>query len=159
MGGEWKRSASQRLLDKAVRTESGCLIWTGQKTVDGYGRIGYRGRTSVSVHRVVFIEWVGPIPPGIQPDHLCHTRDVSCQGGADCPHRACIEPSHLELVSAVENTRRGRSFASINAAKNVCPEEHSYDEANSINYRGRRYCRTCTYRRTREYKARRRATA
>jgi len=157
MGAEWQLSPSERLLAKAVRNDVGCLIWTGYKTADGYGRMGYQGKTSVSVHRIAYLEWVEPIPLGMQPDHLCHTLDDSCTGGPACPHRACIEPTHLELVTPVENTRRGRSFSAINTTKTECPAGHKYDEGNTIYYGGRRYCRPCMYQRIREYKSRKRA--
>lgn len=157
MGAEWKCTPSQRLLARATPLESGCLLWTGFTNKDGYGCMGYRGRTSVLVHRVAYLEWVGPIADGMVVDHTCHTNDLGCPGGRACPHRPCIEPSHLELVTTLENTLRGRSFSVANAAKTECPQGHEYNDENTILYNGRRYCRPCTYRRTREYKAKKRA--
>lgn len=158
MGAEWKRTAKDRLLSKAQRADNGCLVWTGHRNRDGYGRMGYQGAKSISVHRVAYIEFVGEIPEGMQVDHLCHTNDNDCPGGV-CQHRACIEPTHLELVSAGENTLRGRSFAVANRSKKTCPQGHEYDDKNTIRYRKRRFCRTCTYQRTAAYKARKRASA
>jgi hypothetical protein len=40
----------------------------------------------------------------------------------------------------VENTRRSPLH---NAARAACPHGHAYDDANTIFYRGRRYCRAC----------------
>jgi hypothetical protein len=37
---------------------------------------------------------IGPIPEGLQLDHLCR-------------NRACINPAHLEPVTNLENLRRG----------------------------------------------------
>ena len=61
-----------------------------------------------------------------------------------------------------ENTRRGETTAAKNAAKTHCPQDHPYDEVNTIKYRDRRgsmtrLCRTCIYERTRTRKARQRA--
>lgn len=158
MGAERLVPPLERLLSKAVRAESGCLLWTGHLTRDGYGRMGYQGCSSVSVHRVAYLEQVGQIPAGMHIDHTCHTNDPSCGGGSTCIHRRCIELSHLECVLPGENARRGRSFATSNASKSNCPAGHPYDDANTIHMYGRRYCRACTYIRSRAYKARKRAT-
>lgn len=100
MGAERNVPAVERLLTKAIRAENGCLIWTGLLDESGYGRIGYQGKTSVGVHRVAYLEWVGLIPDEMQIDHVCHTRDTDCPGGTSCPHRACIEPTHAADVTA-----------------------------------------------------------
>lgn len=156
MGAEWLYTPSERLLAKSIRQDNGCLIWTGIKSRHGYGRMGYQGRNSAAVHRIAYLEWVGEIPAGMTVDHTCHTNDLSCTGGVLCPHRPCIEPSHLELVTATENTLRGRSFSVVNAAKTQCPAGHDYNEENTIWYDGRRYCRPCKYAHTRAYKQRKR---
>jgi hypothetical protein len=45
-------------------------------------------------HRVVYEILVGPIPSGLQLDHICSVP-------------WCVNPDHLEPVTAKENTRRG----------------------------------------------------
>ncbi len=60
----------------------------------GYGRCQWRRKTW-KTHRLVFTWLVGPIPPEMQLDHLCR-------------NRRCCNPTHLELVTGTENTRRGR---------------------------------------------------
>ena len=74
-----------------------CLIWTGAKTLDGYGIITDEGppRTSVYVHRLAH-EWhIGPIPEGYQVDHLCYNTN-------------CVLPAHLEAVEPQVNRDRMR---------------------------------------------------
>jgi hypothetical protein len=48
-------------------------------------------------------------------DHLCHNADLQCPGGRGCPHRRCVRPDHLEVVTRQVNVRRGRSPAATGA--------------------------------------------
>lgn len=69
----------------------GCWIWPGTKDSGGYGMIHRNGR-SEKTHRVAYELLVGPIPAGLNLDHLCHTWAVElgeCNGGPLCPHRPC----------------------------------------------------------------------
>ncbi len=85
---------SSTLEKYTVRTEgAGCWIWIGAKR-GGYGRFKVAGQKSVTAHRASYELHVGPIPEGMQLDHLCR-------------NPACVNPSHLEPVSAAENVRRG----------------------------------------------------
>lgn len=142
--------ARTRLMAKVVRVESGCWEWTGL-IVDGYGRVGYRGVRGFLAHRAVYEELVGPIPAGLTLDHVCHSRDDACDGGSDCRHRRCVNPSHLEPVTFEENASR-----SIWARKTVCPKGHPYAGDNLRVAHGRRFCIKCSRDRARAQHARRR---
>lgn len=114
---------------------------------DGYG---YKYRRMA--HRVAYEEAYGPIPEGMTIDHVCHNADLSCKGGATCPHRACINPQHLEAVPIAENIGR------IRGRKTHCPQGHPYDEANTILQEGKyKSCRTCARAAQRRHKALNRA--
>lgn len=122
-----------RLWDKTVITDSGCLEFTGA-TNYGYGVMGAEGgeRRTVRTHRQAYIEIVGPIPEGLDLDHLCR-------------NRACWRPDHLEPVSRAENMARG---IHANRSKTHCKHGHAFDEKNTYrltlpNGINRRYCRTC----------------
>ena len=129
-----------------------CWRWNASIT-EGYGRVkADGGQRSLQAHRVAYELEVGPIPDGYQVDHLCHNADRSCSGGPTCPHRACVNPGHLEAVAQAENVRRGRTgkINNHNAVKTRCPAGHRYDESNT--YRrgdGYRSCRTCSQERER----------
>jgi hypothetical protein len=109
---------------------SGCWLWTGATTRDGYGNYAL-GRRFVGAHRVAYLLKVGPIPDGMQIDHLCRVRH-------------CVNPAHMEVVTARENVLRGVSFAAVNAAKTRCPKGHEYTEDNiEVTPSGGRRCRRC----------------
>ena len=123
---------------------SGC--WLGQANIDrdGYSRLDGEG-----LHRVVWAELVGPIPPGHVLDH---------REDWGCTSKACCWPGHLLPVTHRVNVLRGRSFAAVNHAKNECDHGHPYDLFNTyFRPNGNRDCRACIRRRVAEYQARLRA--
>jgi len=70
-----------------------CWEWQGER-VRGYGRT-WRTGERILAHRYSYETFVGPIPPGLEIDHLCR-------------NRACVLPAHLEAVTRQENIRRTR---------------------------------------------------
>jgi hypothetical protein len=85
-------------------------------------------------HRVAYEALIGPIPDGLQLDHLCR-------------NRACVNPLHTEPVTQIENIRRGEAgvpSGSQQRAKTHCPQGHPYSQGNTyIRKNGHRMCRTC----------------
>ncbi|MBP7594322.1 MAG: HNH endonuclease [Candidatus Microthrix sp.] len=119
---------------------SWCIEFTGSK-VNGYGQVR-RNNRMVKAHRLAYELFVGPIPDGLQLDHLCR-------------NRACVRPDHLEPATGVENLARGETVNAANAAKTACLEGHPYDRT----YSGARSCSICKRRQSREAKRRQRAAA
>lgn len=108
-----------------------CWIWTAAHYWDGYGAFaanGVQGRA----HRFAYELLVGPIPDGLQIDHLCRVR-------------LCVNPSHMEPVTLGENVMRGVGFAPVNAAKTHCIHGHAFTPENTYVARktGWRHCKTC----------------
>lgn len=90
----WKLlSPRQRIELRIERLENGCWQWLGAKSKrTGYGVISVNNRAMLA-HRVSYMEFRGPIPKRKQIDHLCR-------------NKACVNPDHLEPVTALVNTRR-----------------------------------------------------
>ena len=107
-----------------------CWLWIGAGSGKGYRRFWINQHT-VRAHRFAYEILVGPIPAGLELDHLCRIRH-------------CVNPAHLEPVPGQVNTLRGISPSAQNAKKTRCPKGHPYDEENTRLYRGRRYCRACS---------------
>lgn len=105
-------SKSQLFDQKWVLDEkSKCHLWLWSKTEHGYGRFVHKHGDLA--HRYAYIQAKGPIPPGLQLDHLCRTP-------------SCVNPEHLEAVTPKENTRRG-----LAGPKSKCPKGHEYTKGNT----------------------------
>lgn len=88
-----KRPPLDRLMALLERpTGSDCWLWTGYVAAGGYGEFHLAGRTR-KAHRVAYELLVGPVPEGLDLDHLCRVR-------------RCVNPEHLEPVTRQENLRR-----------------------------------------------------
>lgn len=133
------RPTLRERLEAKIRRTGTCWLWTGSHNHLGYGSIvPVHPGVAVHAHRVVYEEFVGPIPAGLTIDHLCHNADLTCRGGPSCPHRLCVNPAHLEAVPLGVNISRAKK-GRIRATH--CPHGHPYDGFNPAT--GRRWCRTC----------------
>lgn len=136
---------ADRFWPKVEKTE-GCWFWKAAKHPRGYGQIhdNDRGRM-VSAHIVAYELTVGPVPEGMELDHLCR-------------NTSCVRPDHLEPVTHAENVWRGESGSFggpvKNAAKRRCPQGHPYSKENTyVGPKGTRFCRACARARQRKRRA------
>jgi HNH endonuclease len=122
----------------AYRPELGpCWIWQGAPKQEGYGTFYYEGRQQYA-HRISYQWSVGPIPDGLQIDHLCRVH-------------ICVNPAHLEPVTNRENSLRGsgpRLTAERGRAVKKCKNGHEFTEENTYwsqraNGKWRRHCKQC----------------
>lgn len=136
-------STDDRFRAKILPADSeGCRLWRGAMYPSGYGCFLFNG-SNTGAHRASYEMHVGPIPEGLEIDHVCHTRDTLCRGGVTCKHRRCVTPEHLEPVTQAENNRRGRSPAAEHGRKTHCVNNHPFTEENTYNHNGKRTCKTC----------------
>lgn len=91
--------ADQQRFWKWVDKTDECWLCLRAPAGGGYTqmRIGGRGGKMVGCHRIAYELLVGPIPDGMELDHLCMVRN-------------CVNPAHLEPVD--RSTQMLRSYAS-----------------------------------------------
>ena len=95
-----RRSAFDRAMDLiSPEPTTGCWLWTGDTCGSGYGKLkvptdrNWSTFKNKKAHRIIYEALRGPIPPGMDLDHLCRTRP-------------CVNPAHLEPVTRSQNLKR-----------------------------------------------------
>jgi hypothetical protein len=108
-----------------------CQLHPGRPNNTGYVARWLDGRME-QVHRIAWIEANGPIPSGLEIDHLCG-------------NRACINVAHLRLVTHRQNLIASpNTLAGRNARKTHCLRGHPFDSDNTyVSKQGKRSCRAC----------------
>ena len=133
LGTPWQESLPDQLPRHVKRNirpgDGGCWVWTRSASPDGYGWASLDNKT-YQAHRLVYTLIRGAPPSGLMLDHLCR-------------NRICVNPDHLEPVTAKENLLRspitpagqkrclkcGGDFSIVGKAKPQrrclrCAEEH-----------------------------------
>lgn len=128
-------------VDQIRSTADECWIWQWSKTNKNYGLIRADGKTH-SIHRLAYETFVGPLLDGMVIDHTCHNEDITCVAGNSCFHRLCVNPSHLQQITAVENTKLGHGHPG--KRQTHCKHGHEFTDDNTWrDKRGVRYCNAC----------------
>lgn len=138
-----RRNPIEQVIKYTVTLPTDCWSWVGPKRAGGYGRIKLDGKKDVLAHRWVYELLRGPIPRGLVIDHLCR-------------NRTCVNPQHMEPVTARENTKRG----DVGWRRYVvqCIRGHPLEGDNLfIAKSGKRSCRSCRRAAKRKWVAKMRA--
>lgn len=113
-----------------VDETTGCWLWTAGLNGQGYGHFSLDGRMQ-RAHRVAYELLVGPVPEGLELDHLCRVR-------------RCVNPAHLEAVTHRENTLRGDTVPASRAKLTHCKRGHPLEPPHlRRTSNGSRRCWTC----------------
>jgi len=135
LGSKWGLDPENLRFWSKVDASGPCWEWTAAigKT-GGYGKYSYRldGKVKyVYAHRYAYHVLVGPVPDGLELDHLCR-------------NRKCVNPDHLDPVTRRENVRRGVGPTGRNMGKTHCPFGHEYTKENTYKLKsGVRQCKMC----------------
>jgi hypothetical protein len=122
-----------------------CWEWLAVRTTHGYGQFMRSGPGSRLAHRWTWETLVGPVPEGLDLDHLCR-------------NRACCNPDHLEPVTRRVNQLRGATTVAAAFKATHCQHGHAWTPENSGVQDGTgRYCRPCKRERSRAYYWRKKA--
>jgi hypothetical protein len=108
LDGHHARKSPRMFVEEDRGYETPCWVWRGSLR-DGYGLIRCQGKVR-NAHLVFYEKKYGPMPEGMQADHLCRVR-------------ACVNPDHVEPVTHLENTRRGdRCKLTLEIARHIRSE-------------------------------------
>lgn len=116
--------------------ETECLLWTGGANHSGYGRFWEYRTRCWTAHCFAYVAAKGDIPAGNQVDHLCRTP-------------SCVDATHLEAVTADENTRR--RWLMYHRLTPTCSAGHLWTPENTGRSRGSRRCKECNRERIRNW--------
>jgi hypothetical protein len=133
----------QRLWSKVDRSNlNGCWPWK-RSLSHGYGQFALRHNVNVKAYKFAYVTLVGPVPKGLELDHLCR-------------NRLCVNPFHLEPVTRLVNIKRGdcsRVQTARHAARTHCKRGHPFPVDNPLMGPTGRRCRTCLAMLARKYRA------
>ena len=111
---------------------AGCWLTESDRMINGYARFSINNGKKLA-HRISYQFFKGEIPDKMVVMHSCDTRN-------------CINPDHLSLGTAQDNTldmhAKGRAYRPTER-KTHCKYGHEYTPDNTSYVRGGQRCKTC----------------
>jgi hypothetical protein len=113
------------MANMVINQENGCWVWQRCTSHNGYPQMHYNGRTHYT-HVLSFKLSGGTVPIGWEVDHKC--RNIRC-----------VNPTHLEAITKIENLQRQCSANKPSA----CPQGHSYSDPRNVRKLKWLHCAEC----------------
>lgn len=108
-----------------------CWLWLAALNGAGYGIFRLATGRNARAHRWAWEHLRGPIPEGMQIDHLCRVRK-------------CLNPAHLEVVTNKVNAERSVPGRRVwRRERTHCARGHEFTPENCFWHKGRRCCQAC----------------
>lgn len=98
---------------KVEKTET-CWFWRNDTDCHGYGQFHIDGK-KMSAHQVSWMLLNGPIPAGLEMDHICR-------------NKGCVRPDHLRAVTHQQNIR-------YRVCSMICKRGHPLEDPNLYYYK------------------------
>lgn len=124
----WLRVDKQGPIPAQCPNLGPCWVGSGAN-IHGYPVINVDGKTEYIFHILYSMDG-GVVPPDKERDHLCR-------------NRACVNPSHIEVVTSGVNVLRGNAPPAKNARKTHCAKGHVLSGENLTPYALRQGLRQC----------------
>lgn len=140
---EARRMIPNNVANKLQETDAGCWEWTGHRHERGYGRI-VLDKKNVSVHRLLYELFNGPIPDGWVIDHMCE-------------NKPCSNPAHLDACTHTDNIERHWTIHPERDSNTHCSRGHKFDDVGWIIDKQDRACKKCYKMRQDKYEKERKA--
>lgn len=124
-----------------VTKVEGCWVWEGHTLKSGYGSTSRKRK--YSAHRLAYSVYKGPIPEGMQVDHLCS-------------NPPCGNPDHLDVVSPLIDGTRKRIRNAWRGWATHCSRGHELNDR-TTGWRpdgSGRQCMVCSHARQNEFRKR-----
>lgn len=122
----WNKTPEDALKARS-EPDGDCVVWTGPRNKDGYGRMHAWGRHTFA-HRVAWQLAQGPLDEATHLDHICH-------------NRACIKVEHLRLTNRQLNAeyKRGARSDSRSGIRGAVWSSYHQQYRAMAHYKGKRY--------------------
>lgn len=117
-------SHAERFWAKVNKTGD-CWLWTAALHRNGYGAFRLNGKVALA-HRVAYEIGKGPIPEGMQIDHVCHRRH-------------CVRPDHLRAVTQKQNLENLTGGRNPSGLRGVSWRERDGKWQARVTHEGREY--------------------